>query len=127
MPRRIARACACLGLCAVAWQAHAYFDNFLSGTIVGRLSRDQTVTLADIYRKALTENDDGASTVFRLPADKDAKAAEGTMTPVKTTVKGDQRCRKVRSEFRQTGKSEKWTGWYCRKGDGDWRRTQVKE
>lgn len=130
MSRRLAvnlRACVCLAMCAVAWPAQAYFDHFLNNTIVGRLSRPQTVTLAAIYRTALSEKDDGSTTPFQLEADKDAKAAEGSMTLVKTTQKGDQRCRQVKSEFRQAGKTEKWTGWYCRKGDGDWRRTQMKE
>ena len=130
MPRRLVvnlRACACLALCVVAWPAQAYFDHFLNNTIVGRLSRPQTETLAAIYRTALSEKDDGSTTPFQLEADKDAKAAEGSMTLVKTTQKGDQRCRQVKSEFRQAGKTEKWTGWYCRKGDGDWRRTQMKQ
>ncbi|CAG2149389.1 hypothetical protein D3C87_1084650 [compost metagenome] len=130
MSRRLAvnlRACVCLAMCAVAWPAQAYFDHFLNNTIVGRLSRPQTETLAAIYRTALSEKDDGSTTPFQLEADKDAKAAEGSMTLVKTTQKGDQRCRQVKSEFRQAGKTEKWTGWYCRKGDGDWRRTQMKE
>jgi len=130
MSRRLVvnlRVCAGLALCAMAWPAQAYFDHFLNNTIVGRLSRPQTETLADIYRKALSEKDDGSSTPFELPADKDAKAAEGSMTLIKTTQKGDQRCRQVKSEFRQAGKSEKWTGWYRRKGDGDWRRTQMKQ
>ncbi|MGO4763440.1 hypothetical protein AB4120_12915 [Cupriavidus sp. 2KB_3] len=120
-------ACVCLAMCAVAWPAQAYFDHFLNNTIVGRLSRPQTEKLAAIYRTALSEKDDGSTTPFQLEADKDAKAAEGSMTLVKTTQKGDQRCRQVKSEFRQAGKTEKWTGWYCRKGDGDWRRTQMKE
>lgn len=124
---RLARLCACLGLLVAAGSAQAYFDHFLAGTIVGRMSRDQTATLADIYRKALNENSDGSSTAFQLPADKDAKETEGTMTPVQTTMKGEQRCRRVRSEFRQSGKTEKWSGWYCRTGDGDWRRTQMKK
>lgn len=130
MSRRLAvnlRACVCLAMCAVAWPGQAYFDHFLNNTIVGRLSRPQTETLAAIYRTALSEKDDGSTTPFQLEADKDAKAAEGSMTLVKTTQKGDQRCRQVKSEFRQAGKTEKWTGWYCRKGDGDWRRTQMKE
>lgn len=130
MSRRLAvnlRACVCLAMCAVAWPAQAYFDHFLNNTIVGRLSRPQTEKLAAIYRTALSEKDDGSTTPFQLEADKDAKAAEGSMTLVKTTKKGDQRCRQVKSEFRQAGKTEKWTGWYCRKGDGDWRRTQMKE
>lgn len=130
MSRRLAvnlRACVCLAMCAVAWPAQAYFDHFLNNTIVGRLSRPQTEALAAIYRTALSEKDDGSTTPFQLEADKDAKAAEGSMTLVKTTQKGDQRCRQVKSEFRQAGKTEKWTGWYCRKGDGDWRRTQMKE
>lgn len=117
-----------VGLTLAAWAmpALAFFDHYLSNTIVGQLSRAQTETLVAIWHQALSEKGDGESTEFQLAADRDARATEGTMTPVKTTVDGDQRCRQVRSEFRQAGRQEKWSNWYCRQGDGPWRVRQQK-
>jgi len=120
----------CLGaaaLIAIAWPAHGYFDYYLSSTIIGTLGKEQTDTLRGIFSKTLSESDDGASVPFSLPAKGRTKATEGTFTPLTTRTENGQRCRKIRSELRQAGKSERWEGWYCQQGDGQWKKTMLKD
>ena len=123
------------GLCAAvllaaAWPAYAYYDHFLSGTIIGTLDKDQTAELTTQFGKALSESDDGKSVPFHLDpsANAKSKATDGTFTPLKTRTESGQRCRKVRSELRQAGRQpERWTGWYCQQSGGDWKKTMIKE
>ncbi len=120
----------CLGaatLIAMAWPAHGYFDYYLSSTIVGTLGKKQTETLRGILRKKLSESDDGARVPFTLPREARGKATEGTFTPVTTRTENGQRCRKIRSELRQAGKSERWEGWYCQQASGEWKKTMLKD
>lgn len=121
------------GLCAaamlgVAWPALAYFDNFLTGTIIGTLGKDQTAELKSTFGKTLSESDDGNSVPFHLPASGKSKATDGTFTPLKTRTENGQRCRQVRSDLRQQGRQpERWVGWYCQQPDGDWKKTLLKD
>lgn len=121
------------GLCtaallAAAWPAHAYYDHFLSGTIIGTLGKDQTAELTTAFGKTMTESDDGKSVPFHLSPNAKGKATDGTFTPLKTRTENGLRCRKVRSELRQPGRqSERWTGWYCQQPDGEWKKTLLKD
>ncbi|SDB97889.1 hypothetical protein SAMN05216345_10111 [Cupriavidus sp. YR651] len=114
-------------LAALAWPAFAYFDHFLNGTIIGTLNKEQFAALKQTFNSTLSDTEDGRSVPFSLPATAGGKATEGTFTPLKTkTDKGD-RCRKIRSDLRQTGKSERWTGWYCQQKEGDWQKRLIKD
>ncbi len=46
---------------AVAAPAQAYFDNYLSGTIIGKMSKDEAASFAKSVGKALNETADGQS------------------------------------------------------------------
>ena len=120
----------CLGaavLIASALPAHAYFDNYLSSTIVGTLAKQQMATLRGVFNQTLSESEDGATVPFSLPAEGRSKATEGTFTPVTTRTENAKRCRKIRSELRQNGRSERWEGWYCQEADGNWKKTLLKD
>lgn len=122
------RAFGALALAAAVWPAHAYFDHFLQGTIIGTLDKEQTAALTTTFSKTLSESDDGATVPFHLPASGRSKATDGTFTPLKTRMENDQRCRQIRSELRQQGRAaERWLGWYCQQKDGDWKKTMLKD
>ncbi|AZG16323.1 hypothetical protein EHF44_23305 [Cupriavidus pauculus] len=126
IPRRQALALAVL--LAAAWPARAYYDHFLSGTIIGTLNKDQTAELTTAFGKTLSESDDGKSVPFHLAPNAKGKPTDGTFTPLTTRTENGQRCRKVRSELRQPGRQpERWTGWYCQQPDGEWKKTLLKD
>lgn len=122
------------GLCAaalfgLAGPAHAYFDNFLSNTIVGTLNKDQVAELRTTFSKTLSESADGTRVPFQLAPDARGRTTDGAFTPLKTKDEKGQRCRKIRSEFRQQGRQpERWTAWYCQQPGGDWKKnTAIKD
>ena len=45
----------CALLLGAAWPAHAYYDHFLNGTIVGTLGKDQTAELVGTFTKTLND------------------------------------------------------------------------
>ena len=120
-------------LCAAAvigsaWPAHAYFDHFMNGTIIGTLNKDQTGELISAFGKTMSETGDGTSVPFHLSPNAKGMATDGTFTPLTTRTENGLRCRKVRSELRQQGRPpERWTGWYCQQPDGDWKKTMLKD
>lgn len=116
-----------VALACVALQAHAYFDNFLSGTLVGTLNEEQVGVLVETFRATLADAADGSSVMLQLPPDKAGKVTEGTLTPVKTATVRGERCRQIRSNLRQGERKERWTGWYCQQANGEWKRTAIKQ
>jgi len=125
MPRHAAFpwAVAAIALAAVG-PAFGYFDHFLNGTIVGTLSREQSATLVRTFMTALSEADDGSTVPLSLPAQGTGKATNVAITLLKTTTTGSQRCRKIHTELKQGSQKEGWTGWYCRQGNGEWKKKQ---
>jgi len=120
-------AAAAVAVLALMTPAHAYFDYYLNGTIIGSLSKEQSSAFAKTFRDTLAHSPDGQSVSFSLPADKRGKATEGTLTIVQSKMDGSQQCRKMRSEMRQEQRSEKWEGWYCKQASGQWKGRAVKE
>ncbi|MGY8527458.1 hypothetical protein [Paracidovorax citrulli] len=119
--RAIVSVAACIA--AAGWPAPtlAFFDHYLSGTIVGTLSKEQSGALLGVFRETLEQAPDGTPVTFRLPADGGKRQVDGTFTPLRTLEDQGDRCRQLRSELRRTGESESWTGWYCKDKDGSWK------
>lgn len=121
------------GLCAAAWllaawPAHAYFDHFLNGTIVGTLNKDQMGELVTTFGKTMNDSPDGEAVPFKLSPNAKGVVTEGTIKPVKTRDEAGKRCRQVQSELKQAGRQpERWKGWYCQQGDGSWKKTMLKD
>lgn len=118
----------CALLLGAAWPAHAYYDHFLNGTIVGTLGKDQTAELVGTFTKTLNEAEDGTAVPFTLSPNAKGKVTEGSITPVQTRTHAGLRCRQVSSELRQQGRQpERWKGWYCQQADGKWKKTLIKD
>ena len=57
-----------LAVLALATPAHAYFDNYLTGTIIGTLNDKEAQSLAKSVRKALNDTADGQAVEWTYPA-----------------------------------------------------------
>jgi len=121
----LAAVAAALGTAA---PAHAYFDHFLNGTIVGTLGKAGTDELTSTFGRVMNDSQDGTSVPIKLPPNDAGKVTEGTITPLKTRMESGQRCRQVRTELKQAGRQpERWRGWYCLQADGSWKKTLLKD
>jgi surface antigen len=112
---------------AVAAPAQAYFDNYLSGTIIGRLNKDEAASFAKSIGKALNETADGQSVAWEFPASGKRLPVEGTLTPVTSKTDQGQSCRRLKTDLKRGTAEEHWSGWFCKQKDGKWRSRQVAE
>ncbi|WER47065.1 hypothetical protein CupriaWKF_05735 [Cupriavidus sp. WKF15] len=123
---RHARAAAVLALAAATLPVHAYFDYFLSGTIVGTLRKDEVPQYVRLYKDALANTPDGGTVPVRFPALDRRPAIDGTLTLERSRNDPGGKCRRVRSDLTQAGRKERWAGWFCETPDGDWKRQNSK-
>lgn len=113
---------------AIPAPVHAYFDHFLNATIVGTLGKAGTEQLTTTFNRVMSDSADGTTEPIKLPPNNAGKVTEGSITPLQTRTEGGQRCRQVRTEFRQSGRQpERWKGWYCQQADGSWKKAMLKD
>ncbi|WER48269.1 RT0821/Lpp0805 family surface protein [Cupriavidus sp. WKF15] len=112
---------------AVAAPAQAYFDNYLSGTIIGKLSKDEAASLSKSIGKALNDTADGQSISWQFPATGKRLPVEGTLTPVTSKTDRGQSCRRLKTDLKRGTAEEHWSGWFCKQKDGQWKSRQVAE
>lgn len=112
---------------AVAAPAQAYFDNYLSGTIIGKMNNDEATSFAKSVRKALNDTADGQSIAWEFPASGKRLPVQGTLTPVTSKTDQGQSCRRLKTDLKRGTAEEHWSGWFCKQKDGKWKSRQVAE
>ncbi|PVY69665.1 outer membrane surface antigen [Cupriavidus alkaliphilus] len=112
-------------LCAAP--AHAYFDNYLSGTIIGTLNDKEGASLAKSVRAALNDTADGQSVAWTYPAAGRRQQIDGTITPVESKTDKGQPCRRLKSDLKRGSAEEHWSGWFCKQSNGQWKSRHVDE
>ncbi|CAG2132609.1 RT0821/Lpp0805 family surface protein [Cupriavidus numazuensis] len=112
---------------AVTTPARAYFDSYLSGTIIGKMSKDEAASFAKSVRKALNDTADGQSISWEFPATGKRLPVEGTLTPVTTKTDQGQSCRRLKTDLKRGSAEEHWAGWFCKQKDGQWKSRHVAE
>ncbi|MCO4864768.1 RT0821/Lpp0805 family surface protein [Cupriavidus sp. WGlv3] len=112
-------------LCATP--AHAYFDNYLSGTIIGTLNDKEGASLAKSVRTALNDTADGQSVAWTFPAAGRRQQIDGTITPVESKTDKGQPCRRLKSDLKRGSAEEHWSGWFCKQSNGQWKSRHVGE
>jgi hypothetical protein len=117
---------ALLVLAMATSSAHAYFDYFLNGTIVGTLKKDEVPQYIRLYKDALANVPDGGTVPVKFPALERRPAIDGTLTLERSRSDQGSKCRRVRSDLTQAGRKERWAGWFCQMPDGDWKRQTSK-
>ncbi|CAG2126539.1 hypothetical protein LMG31506_00024 [Cupriavidus yeoncheonensis] len=106
--------------------AHAYFDYFLNGTVIGTLRKDEVPQYIHLYKDALANVPDGGTVPVQFPAVDRRPAITGTLTLERSRMEQGHKCRRVRSDLAQAGRKERWAGWFCQTPDGDWKRQTAK-
>lgn len=107
--------------------ALAYFDHYLSGSIVGTLNQKEAASLQKIVRKALVDTADDTAVEWHYPAEGRRQAVDGTITPVQSKTDKGQPCRRLKSELKRGSATEAWSGWFCKQSNGQWKARQVSE
>ena len=114
-------------LFGAAQPALAYFDNYLSGSIIGTLTKKEAASLQQAVRHALNDTEDNKSVEWHYPAEGRRDAVDGTISPVATKTDKGQSCRRLKSELQRGSATEAWTGWFCKQADGTWKARHVAE
>ncbi|AQV97664.1 hypothetical protein BJN34_27760 [Cupriavidus necator] len=114
-------------LLAAAAPAQAYFDNYLTGTIIGTLNDKEGASLAKSVRKALNDTADGQAVEWTFPAAGRRQQIDGTITPVESKTDKGQSCRRLKSDLKRGSAEEHWNGWFCKQPNGQWKSRQVSE
>lgn len=107
--------------------AQAYVDHYLSGTIVGTMAQSEARSFAAAVNRVLTASPDGAVKPWSVPASRRRPAIRATITVLESRRDAGQPCRRLRSELRRASNEERWTGWFCRHGDGRWKARIIED
>lgn len=117
----------CALLLGTAQPALAYFDNYLSGSIVGTLTQKEAASLQQSVRKALNDTEDNKPVEWHYPAEGRRLAVDGTISPVVTKTDQGQTCRRLKSELQRGSATEAWSGWFCKQANGAWKARHVAD
>ncbi|WP_042878303.1 RT0821/Lpp0805 family surface protein [Cupriavidus necator] len=112
-------------LLAMAAPAQAYFDNYLSGTIIGTMNEKEGTSFAKSVRKALNDTADGQAVEWTYPAAGRRQQIDGTITPIESKTDKGQPCRRVKSDLKRGSAEEHWNGWFCKQPSGQWKSRHV--
>ena len=118
--------CALL-LGTAAQPAFAYFENYLSGSIIGTLTQKEAASLQKSVRQALVDTEDNKAVEWHYPAEGRRQAVDGTITPVATKTDKGQTCRQLKSDLKRGSATEAWSGWFCKQSNGTWKARHVGE
>ncbi|EKZ96178.1 RT0821/Lpp0805 family surface protein [Cupriavidus metallidurans] len=123
----IAATAGCALLLGASQPALAYFDNYLSGSIVGTLNKKEVASLQQTVRKALNDTEDNQVVEWHYPGEGRRQAVDGTVSPIATKTDKGQSCRRLKSELKRGSATEAWSGWFCKQSNGTWKARQVQD
>lgn len=105
----------------------AYFDSFLTNTIVGNMTQQEATSFGQTGRKALDSAADGETTPWHLPAGDRRMAIDGEIRTLATKQDKGQTCRQVQMDLRRGSAHENWIRWFCKQSNGQWKSRHVGE
>ncbi len=105
--------------------ALAYFDNFLTSSIIGTMNQKESKAFAQSVGKALADTADGQSATWTYPAEGKRQQIDGTITMVESKTDKGQPCRRAKTELKRGSAEETWAGWFCKQSDGKWKSRHV--
>ncbi|MFS8974693.1 RT0821/Lpp0805 family surface protein [Cupriavidus necator] len=114
-------------LLAMAAPAQAYFDNYLTGTIIGTMNDKEGQSFARSVRTALNDTADGQAVAWTFPAAGRRQQIDGTITPVESKTDKGQPCRRLKSDLKRGSSEEHWNGWFCKQPNGQWKSRHVAD
>lgn len=121
----LAASLGCALMLGMAPPAQAYFDNYLSGSIVGTLNQKEAASLQQTVGKVLNTGADNDTVTWNYPAAGRRAAILGTITPTATKEDKGQKCRRLKSELQRGSATEAWSGWFCKQSNGAWKARHV--
>ncbi|WP_423198592.1 MULTISPECIES: RT0821/Lpp0805 family surface protein [unclassified Cupriavidus] len=130
--RKLIRSALCAGLVPslmliASAPAQAYFDHYLSGSIVGTLNQKEAASLKKMVRQALVDTADNTPVEWNYPAEGRRQAIHGTIVPVQSKTDKGQPCRRLKSDLNRGSATESWSGWFCKQSNGQWKARQVSD
>jgi surface antigen len=118
-------------LCGLALGAStpalAYFDNFLTSTVVGTMTQKEAADFMTAGAKAIREAPDGTETPWNVPAARGKAAIEGKITPTASKTDKGQKCRKMKVDLVRGSAEEHWSRWFCQQPNGQWKSRPVAD
>ncbi len=117
----------CALLLGSAQPAFAYFQNYLSGSIIGTLTQKEAASLQKSVGKALNDTEDNKVVEWHYPAEGRRQAVDGTISPIATKTDKGQNCRRLKSDLKRGSATEAWSGWFCKQSNGTWKARHVEE
>lgn len=123
----VAASLGCALLLGTMQPAFAYFETYLSGSIVGTLTQKEAASLKSSVRTALNSTEDNKVVEWHYPAENRRQAVDGTITPVATKTDNGQTCRRLKSDLKRGSATEAWSGWFCKQSNGTWKARHVAE
>ncbi|MDF3837218.1 RT0821/Lpp0805 family surface protein [Cupriavidus basilensis] len=124
---KLRHALACTVLLGSATSALAYFDHFLSGTIIGTMSQKEAASYAQTVKKAITATPEGETLQWTFAAAGRRQQIDATVTPVRSKTDQGQSCRQLKTELKRGSDQENWSGWFCKQSDGQWKSRKVAD
>ncbi|AZG16728.1 MULTISPECIES: RT0821/Lpp0805 family surface protein [Cupriavidus] len=123
----VAAGLGCALLMGTMQPAFAYFETYLSGSIVGTLTKKEAASLQKSVRTALNDTEDNKTVTWHYPAENRRQAVDGTIEPVATKTDAGRTCRRLKSELKRGSATEAWSGWFCKQPNGTWKAAHVAE
>lgn len=123
----VAATLGCALLLGSAQPAFAYFQNYLSGSIIGTLTQKEAASLQKAVGKALNDTEDDKVVEWHYPAENRRQAVDGTISPVATKTDKGQKCRRLKSDLKRGSATEAWSGWFCKQSNGTWKARHVED
>ncbi|PLP99753.1 RT0821/Lpp0805 family surface protein [Cupriavidus pauculus] len=123
----LAASLGCALLLGTAQPAFAYFQTYLSGSIIGTLTKKEAASLQQSVGKALNDTEDNQVVEWHYPAENRRQAVDGTISPIATKTDQGQKCRRLKSDLKRGSATEAWSGWFCKQSNGTWKARHVED
>lgn len=115
------------GLACGATPALAYFDHYLSGTVIASMNEAESNSFSAAVRQTLANTPDKASSRWTSPPVPRRQPVEATLVPVRSKSDQGQDCRELRADLRRGSAVEQWSAWFCKQPDGQWKSRKVRK
>ncbi|MBY4947594.1 hypothetical protein K6V92_13295 [Cupriavidus respiraculi] len=105
--------------------AHAYLQNYMSNTVVGSMTQAEAKSFSQAAGKALASTADGDTMEWTSPAQGRREPVHATIKALESRTDQGQPCRRMTTELKRGTSEERWTGWFCKQANGQWKSRRV--
>ncbi|MBY4947905.1 hypothetical protein K6V92_14900 [Cupriavidus respiraculi] len=105
--------------------AHAFLRNYMRNTVVGSMTVAEANAFSEAAGKALADTADGDTMEWTSPNPGRRDPIHATITALESRTDRGQPCRRMTTELRRGTSEERWTGWFCKQADGEWKSRRV--